>query len=327
METSEHILLSRTDKIGDVILTLPMISEVKRLNPNSKISLLISKRLGNFLNDYKGIDNIFYYEDVAENLVDFFKSNSFDTIINVFPRKDIAVAAFRAGIKTRVGTAYRFYSVLFNERIKEHRKYAVKHESEYNLNLLSYLNKEISYEKIFHLSYSETEFSNLKSKLNMLFDIDSKYVIIHPGSKGSAIDLPVNKLIEFAEFILSKYPECNLVVTGIEQERNITSLFNHKFENKIIDLTGMIELRELMVLIDKCELFVSNSTGPIHIAGALNKKIIGFYPNSAPMNSTRWGPLSNQAIVISPEVGDDMTSITSKQIELAADELLNRCIV
>ena len=152
MGALKHILISRTDKIGDVILTLPMIPEIKRLSPSSKISLFISNKLGNLLNGYEGVDNIFYYEDVVDNLLNFFKSNDFDTIINVFPRKDIAVASFRAGIKTRVGTAYRFYSFLFNERIKEHRKYAVKHESEYNLNLLSFLNKEISFEKIYHLS-------------------------------------------------------------------------------------------------------------------------------------------------------------------------------
>ncbi len=323
METPRHILLSRTDKIGDVILTLPMIPEIKRLLPESKISLFVSNKLENLLNGYEGIHNIFYYEDAADNLANFFKSNDFDTIINVFPRKDIAVAAFRTGVKTRVGTAYRFYSFLFNERIKEHRKYAVKHESEYNLNLLSFLNKEISYDKIFHLCYTESEYRDLKSKLIKLIDIDSKYIIIHPGSKGSAVDLPVNKLIELAVYIKTKYPHYKIVVTGLEQESHITSLFPQKLGNDIIILTGMLCLREMMILIDKCELFVSNSTGPIHIAGALNRKIIGFYPNSAPMNAVRWKPLSNKAVIISPESGDDMSTITDKQVNEAADKQLS----
>ncbi|MFA7360507.1 MAG: glycosyltransferase family 9 protein [Candidatus Kapaibacterium sp.] len=323
MEAPGHILLSRTDKIGDVILTLPMIPEIKRLLPESKISIFISNKLDNLLNGYEGIHNIFYYEDAADNLVNFFKSNDFDTIINVFPRKDIAVAAFRADVKTRVGTAYRFYSFLFNERIKEHRKYAVKHESEYNLNLLSFLNKEISYNKSFHLSYTESEYRDLKSKLSKLIDIDSKYIIIHPGSKGSAVDLPANKLIELAVYINTKYPHYRIVVTGLEQERHITSLFRQKLGDYIIDLTGKLGLREMMILIDKCDLFVSNSTGPIHIAGALNRKIIGFYPNSAPMNAVRWRPLSNQAVIISPQTGDDMTTITEMQVNKAADTQLN----
>ena len=322
MGALKHILISRTDKIGDVILTLPMIPEIKRLSPSSKISLFISNKLGNLLNGYEGVDNIFYYEDVVDNLLNFFKSNDFDTIINVFPRKDIAVASFRAGIKTRVGTAYRFYSFLFNERIKEHRKYAVKHESEYNLNLLSFLNKEISFEKIFHLSYTDSEYRDLKNKLSKHLNLDTKYIIIHPGSKGSAVDLPVNKLIELAEYVKTKYPLVKIVVTGLDQESNVTSLFPLKLGGDIINLTGMLDLREMMILIDKCNLFVSNSTGPIHIAGALNKKIIGFYPNSAPMIAVRWKPLSNQAVIISPETGDDMRTINNKLAAEAVDELL-----
>ena len=322
MGALKNILISRTDKIGDVILTLPMIPEIKRLSPSSKISLFISNKLGNLLNGYEGVDNIFYYEDVVDNLLNFFKSNDFDTIINVFPRKDIAVASFRAGIKTRVGTAYRFYSFLFNERIKEHRKYAVKHESEYNLNLLSFLNKEISFEKIFHLSYTDSEYRDLKNKLSKHLNLDTKYIIIHPGSKGSAVDLPVNKLIELAEYVKTKYPLVKIVVTGLDQESNVTSLFPLKLGGDIINLTGMLDLREMMILIDKCNLFVSNSTGPIHIAGALNKKIIGFYPNSAPMNAVRWKPLSNQAVIISPETGDDMRTINNKLAAEAVDEIL-----
>ena len=299
-----------------------MIPEIKRLLPDSKISLFISNKLENLLNEYEGINSIFYYEDVADNLLNFFKSNNFDTIINVFPRKDIAVAAFCASVKTRVGTAYRFYSVLFNERIKEHRKYAIKHESDYNLNLLSYLNKEISNNKIFHLNYTDSEYSDLKRKLWKQIDVDSKYIIVHPGSKGSAIDLPVSKLINLAEYIITKYPDFKVVVTGIEQERQVTSLFLQKFDENIVDLTAMLNLRELMILIDKSELFVSNSTGPIHIAGALNRKIIGFYPNSAPMNATRWRPLSNQAVIISPDSGDDMSTISESKINKAVDTLL-----
>ena len=82
-----------------------------------------------------------------------------------------------------------------------------------------------------------------------------------------------------------------------------------------------------MILIDKCKLFVSNSTGPIHIAGALNRKIIGFYPNSAPMNAVRWKPLSNQAVIISPETGDDMRTINNKLAAEAVDELLRKWFI
>jgi len=78
-----------------------------------------------------------------------------------------------------------------------------------------------------------------------------------------------------------------------------------------------------MILTDHSELFISNSTGPIHLAGALNKKIIGFYPNEKPMSDTRWGPLGNNVIIIKPDTGsDDMSKISASEIMNASKKLL-----
>lgn len=314
-----NVLVSRTDKIGDVILTLPLITELKRLIPNSKISFLISKKLENLIDGYKDVDKVFFVEDI--NLNNILKVNNFDVAISVYPRKELAMAFYKAGIRYRVGTAYRLYSILFNQRIKEHRKSAEKHEADYNLNLLSFLGKEISYDKKFFFRYSNEEFNILQSKIP--FKLNEKFVVIHPGSKGSARDLPIDKIMKIPEYIIKNHTDYKIVLTGIPQEKPITKLFKEIYKDKVIDLAGEISLRELLILIDKSGLFISNSTGPIHIAGALNKKIIGFYPNSAPMNATRWKPLSENLKVISPVSGDDMSGIDNEVINNAISEFLN----
>ena len=78
-----------------------------------------------------------------------------------------------------------------------------------------------------------------------------------------------------------------------------------------------------MILIDSSSLFISNSTGPIHIAGALKKKIIGFYPNTIPMTAARWRPLCDKTIILSPEQSSDMSEIKTKDIKSAANKLIN----
>jgi heptosyltransferase III len=313
------VLVSRTDKIGDVILTLPLITELKRLLPNSRISFLISKKLENLIDGYKDVDKVFFIEDI--NLNNFLKENNYDVAISVYPRKELAIAFYKAGIKYRVGTAYRLYSVLFNQRIKEHRKYAEKHEADYNLNLLSFLGKEISLDKKFFFKYSDEEMNIVQNKVH--FNLNEKFVVIHPGSKGSARDLPIDRIMKIPEYIIKNHSDYKIVLTGIPQEKPITLLFKEIYKDKVIDLAGEISLRELLILIDKSSLFISNSTGPIHIAGALNKNIIGFYPNSAPMNATRWKPLSSNAKVISPLSGDDMSAINNEVINSSISEFLN----
>lgn len=321
MNNFQNILVSRTDKIGDVILTLPLLSEIKRLLPNSELSFLVSNKLGDLLHGYEDIDNLYFIEDWDTNLTDFMKSNKFDAGINVFPRFNIALAMFLARIKTRVGTAYRYYSPLFNVRVKEHRKFAVKHESDYNLNLLSFLNKNISYDKVFKFNYSENDFSNLKLKLQN-FNLNSRFVIIHPGSKGSAVDLPVGKLMNVVDYIVNNFSDYKVAVTGSDDDKPVIKGFVEKFGSNITDVSGAMSLKELLIFIDKSSLFISNSTGPAHIAGALNKNIIAFYPNSAPMNAVRWKPLSSNAVTISPGSGDDMNSITFEKIKKSIDDFL-----
>jgi heptosyltransferase III len=311
-----RVLVSRTDKIGDVILTLPLINEIKRLIPKSRITFLISDRLENLIEGYRDIDDVVYYEkfEGQKEFIDFIEVNKFDIAISVFPRSEIASAFYRSKIRVRVGTAYRWYSFLYNYRIKEHRKYSEKHESDYNLNLLKFLTDDISYEKKFYFTYTDNEFHLLQNKLTSAgFDINSKFLIIHPGSKGSAYDLPLEKLLDLSSKINNRHEDFIIVITGSEQDRELA----YKFADEgggVFNAAGMLNLRELMILIDKCSLFISNSTGPIHIAGALNKIIVGFYPNSAPMNSERWGPLSNNALIIRPDDGDDMNKINTDEV-------------
>jgi len=316
------ILVSRTDKIGDVILTLPVINEIKRLLPDSFVYFLISRRLENLLAGYRDIGQIIFTEDFnTSDLKQFIQNNNITVSVSVFPVKSLAFTFFKAGIKHRAGTAYRWYSFLYNHRIKEHRKSAVRHESDYNLNLLSFLTPDISYDKKFYFKYSGEEYANLKNKLtDKGFDIEKQFVIIHPGSKGSALDLPLNTLIEFHKLAAEKFADYNFVLTGTEQEKGITGMFTKT--GNTFNAAGILNLRELMILTDKCGLFISNSTGPIHIAGALNKNIIGFYPNSAPMNQVRWKPLSENPVIITPSEGDDMNSINAENIIKSAGKFI-----
>ncbi len=316
----KKIIVSRTDKLGDVILSLPVISQLKKLFPDAAIDFLINKKNAELIKNYPGINSIIIYDEFKNysEKLRYFENENYDVAVSVFPRFEIALLFFLSGIKHRIGTAYRGYSFLFNEKIYEHRKYAEKHEAEYNLNLLKLITKDIPLVKEFYFSYTQDESDNLNSKLaDFGFSLNEKFVIIHPGSKRSAKDWSVSRFTELTKLLLEEFIDHKIVLTGIIEESVLTKkIKNESGNNKsVIDLAGSLSLRELLILIDKSQLFISNSTGPIHIAGALNKKIIGFYPNEVPMNETRWKPLSDKAIVLKPESpGGNMDSITAEEV-------------
>jgi ADP-heptose:LPS heptosyltransferase len=69
----------------------------------------------------------------------------------------------------------------------------------------------------------------------------------------------------------------------------------------IKNLAGLFSLSGMISLINMAEIFVSNSTGPIHIAAALNKYTVGFYPKLLACSAKRWGPYSQNSVVFTPE--------------------------
>lgn len=326
-EEIKNILVTRTDNLGDMILTLPLINEIRRLFPGAGIFFMIKNYTSLLLKDYPGINGLIIADDFKgmSEKIKCFKKNKIDLAINVKPEFDLALAFFLSGIKYRIGTAYRWYSFLYNLKVHEHRKYSVKHESEYNLNLLKTFFDETKIENKFHFSYSEEEKNSINKKISGL--LDKKYVIIHPGSRGSARDLPLSKMAEFTDKILKEFPDYEVVLTGTNEDRHSTEFLFRKsendYKNRLNDLTGRLDLKELMILIDNSKLFVSNSTGPIHIAGALNKNIIGFYPNNKIMSEVRWKPLSSNAVILKPPSGsDDMNEIKPDEFLKSAEKFL-----
>lgn len=320
----KNVVISRTDRLGDVILTLPLVSECKRIFSNAKIWFLVSGYSEPLLRNYEDIDELIFIEDFPDkaDLKMFFKEKDINLIIHAFQRPEISSAAYKAGIKYRVGAGARWYSITYNKRVSQHRSRCEKNEADYNLDLLDAIVDGVKYDKQYKFRFSDEEMEKFWVHANLynIFSYD-KYVIIHPGSGGSAKDLPVEKFARIAERIFDHYPEHKIVITGTETER---ILADDIMNEGCINLAGKLTLRELMMLINGCALFLSNSTGPIHIAGALGKDIIGFYPNSKPINATRWGPPGNGASIITPPEGsDEMNKIDVNRVIDIVKEKLN----
>lgn len=302
-----NILIVRTDRIGDVVLSLPLARIIKEHYPKAKVTFLVRAYTKALVENNYFIDEVIILKEestkilIAENIKQLKKKN-FDTAIIVYPTFKIALITFLSEIKYRVGSGYRLYSFLFNKKVYEHRKDAVKHELEYNLSLLSQLGinhiggtNNVS----FDLDVNKSSLNKVESLLGSLgINNKEKFVIIHPGSGGSAVDLPVEKFIELVKMLSDK--KIKIVLTGSENEKEIC---NQLVLNELtFNLAGELNLEELIALISKCSLLIANSTGPIHIAAALDKYTFGFYPKVKVCSAKRWGPYTEKKFIYEPEI-------------------------
>lgn len=312
----ENILIVRTDRIGDLVLTLPLAGLIKEKYPQAKVSFLVRDYTKSIAAFHPHIDEVIVLKENENNIIfsenlNLIKSKKFDICIIVYPVFKIALILFFSGIKTRIGTGYRWYSFLFNKKVYEHRKNAEHHELEYNVNLLDKINIKNSVDEK-NVRYDlAVDNSSLNVVKNILTDYQIKlskpFIIVHPGSGGSSIDLPDNKFSKLVKFLTDDGKQ--IIITGNKEEKILCELV--KADTAAVNLAGLFNLNQLIALISLSFMFISNSTGPIHIAAALNKFVVGFYPKVVSCSKERWAPYTYKKLIYEPSV--DCNNCTIEQ--------------
>jgi len=304
MKIAKRILIIRTDRIGDVTLTLPLASIIKDENPDNYVVFLVRNYTAPLVKLNAKIDKVISFDDLSFwQKIKILKEEHFDTVIHVYPVFELVLLSVVAGIKERIGTGYRWYSFLLNKKVYEHRKTGDKHELEFNVKLLEKIGIE------FNPDYTNVDFSiqpkdeDIKRVSAMLTEKGVKKglptVIIHPGSGGSAIDLPLTKFIDLVK-LLARSLKFNIIVTGSEAEKEICNQLT--VSDNVLNFSGIVNLNELVALIELSDLLVANSTGPIHLAAALGKQVIGFYPKFNECSPQRWGPYTEKKFIFQPTI-------------------------
>lgn len=302
-----RILIVRTDRIGDVILTLPMARVLKNKFPDAAITMLIQPYTADLVENDKNVDQVLFYKKDNKvismfDLVRMIQDRKFDIVFHAHPRFRIALLTWLAGIPIRVGTGYRWFSFLFNNKLYEHRKDARFHELEYNLHLLKNIGWSLDQVDIRPtIDVAPETLEKVQCGLKE-FGIrsDNKLVILHPGSGGSARDWnPKN--FGFLGKLLSELPNIKIIVTGSQNEHHVVGEVVSKIGDAATPFVDRVSLKEYCALAKLASLFISNSTGPIHIAAGVGTPVIGFYSHINAISAARWGPYTEKKVIFVPE--------------------------
>jgi len=274
-----------------------MAGLIKKKFPNCKLFFLgrsytkdviaLSEYVDEFIN-YDELEKLLLKERIAQ-----LKKINADIFVHVFPKKEIAQLAKDAGIYLRVGTTNRIYHWLTcNKLIKLSRKNSELHEAQLNFKLLEFLNIETNV-SINDVSdhYGFRNIPKLDIELKKLIDKTRFNIILHPKSKGSAIEWGINNFEKLIELLPKE--KFKIFISGTEQEGK---LMPELLKNKdIINLTGKLSLQQFIAFINLANGLVAASTGPLHIAASLNKKAIGLFVPKRPIHPGRWMPIGKDA--------------------------------
>jgi len=151
--------------------------------------------------------------------------------------------------------------------------------------------------------------------------LPERYIVVHPGSGGSARDWPAERFGEVARTLSER--GVHVVITGIAAERDVCDVV-HAACPEAIDLCGRTDLAATIRAIAGSSLMIANSTGVLHVAAACGIPVIGLYPSTPSMSPKRWGPYTSNAVVFESGPGDDMTKIDVGSVVDAASNLIQR---
>lgn len=312
----KRILLSRTDNIGDVILSLPMAGWIKQHLPNSEILFLGKSYTKSIVSCCSFIDAFYNWDDISHSNdpVAAFQQMNADVIVHVFPQKKIAQYAKSAGIAQRIGTSHRlFHWIYCNRLVSVGRKNSPLHEAQLNLKLLKPMSlpTDVPCELIPNY-YGFSRIPKLDPiKYETWIHPGKCNVILHPKSKGSAKEWDPAHFVELTNRLPKD--QFHFIVCGVAEEKPFVEKHILSHAPHIQNAMGQLTLQEYIALISNCQALVAASTGPLHIAAALGIGAIGLYPPERPINPKRWGPLGKKAVYFTG-TGAYMESIGPEQI-------------
>ena len=303
----ERILVVRTDRLGDVVLTLPVLSSLRRCFPGARLSVLLRQYTGAIVTGNPFVDEIIWYDRDGtllpfRSILATLKAKRFDAAVLVRPDPRAALLLALAGIPVRIGTGYRYYSPLMTHRIFEHRSEATHHELEYNLHLLGPLGCDVRDEIAaprFGVVVAEQTRASAEEMLRSLGVRSDRRIVVHPGSGGSAADWPVESFAALARQ-LQESGAGTILVTGSRPEAAKAETIAGGCAGAV-NLAGRLSVPQLAAVIESSRLFIGNSTGPLHVAVAVGTPVLGFYPSVPVMGRKRWGPYSPKSAVLSPD--------------------------
>ena len=300
-QTNSVILLVRNDKMGDIILCLPAISWLKKNLPNAKIIWLVKKELKDIAMLCSHVDGVIY-DDSFKSLTHNINSYQFDAAITFFSTFKIGYLIKNANIPIRLAPKTKIAQLFYNYKVIQKRSKSQKPEYEYNTELVSELFNILKVDNILdidgppYIKLDDVKSERFKKDFFSDYKInpEKKIIFIHPGTGGSSNTLSIE---DFSKICigLRSFDNYNFIIHHSVDEKAEADEILSKLPKNVsaIKIKPTKDKIEMVKNISVCDVFISGSTGPLHIAGALNKKTVGFYPSKISSTSLRWQTIND----------------------------------
>lgn len=320
-----RVIVSRTDRIGDVVLTLPLCALLTE-QLGAEVIALSQEYCRPVFQACPYVSEVVEWDAVEKRgraQRDLLARCHADVMLHVYPRMAIANAALAARIPLRIGTSHRWYHwATCNELEHFSRKRSNLHEAQLNIRLARRLLGDIASttENLGRLTTLRPR-APLPPDVEQLLDPSLTIVVLHPGSGGSGREWPLDRWHDLAWSLGGA--DFQLLISGSPAERLALEPWLATLPPHAVDIMGRLDLAELIALLARADGIVAASTGPLHLAAALGRHALGLYPPTPPMHAGRWAPLGPRAEHLSVSEPCDTHAMSGSPPELGCECMRN----
>ena len=295
----KRFLIARIDRIGDVVLSTPLPREIKKKYPNSYVAVLVKNYTKDIYLNNPNVDQIITYDNLDNTEKNFWQLVSeimkykFTNAFMLLPNEKLNYVLFAAGIKYRVGVGHKLYQFLTFAKYVDRKKYnPLRHEADYCLDLVRKIGVAVEeiHPEIILSNDERVEAFELKAKLK---EKNKILIGIHSTCGNSSPNLSINVYRDLI-ILLTKNENYKVLVTDFNPPDEIKNLPDVEY------IFNGESLRKDIVRFSILDLFISSSTGPMHICAALKVPTLSIFCPLTACSPILWGPLGNKSEIILP---------------------------
>lgn len=302
-ENIRNLLIRSTNWIGDAVMTTPAIRAIRKRFPNSHVSLLAKPWVMPVFENSEHIDRLLIYDDKGRHkgifgkfrLARDLKKYHFDAAILLQNAFEAALITFLAKIPLRVGYNTDVRQLLLTHAVSCTDEIKKQHQTDYYLNIIRGIGMKEDNRALYLELNQRDRLRAEKTLLEQHLSLDDKIVGINPGATyGPAKQWPLDRYAHLADKIQA-FTGGRIIIFGGPNDRKLGKKISQKMQHRPIDLSGKTSLGEAMALIERCDLFITNDSGLMHVAAALDVPLIAVFGST---NSITTGPLSQNSRIV-----------------------------
>jgi len=330
-----------TNWIGDAIMTTPAIRAIRKAFPVARITLLAKPWVIPVFESSPHVDDLMVYDEKGRHggmvgkvrLARDLGRVGFEASILLQNAVEAAIITRMAGIPIRLGYDTDARRLLLTHAVRTIPEIKKVHQTGYYLHLLREAGLPAKTGAL-HLTLDKSHRSRaMKILQNRGVAPDDRIVGLNPSAAfGSAKQWFPHRFADAANQIQTQFNTRTLIFGG-PADRELGSRIARLVKKSPVDLSGQTTLSEAMALIDRCSLFITNDSGLMHVAAALNKPLVAIFGSTNPVTT---GPFSSNSRVIQSRVAcspclkpvcqkiqkECMVQIDTEQVVRAAGEML-----